>query len=104
MNFGCRSLTPLGNGSSTRVYTVQTSHEADGLAVQVRLVVEGSLGEDGTLARVEGVGDKSRPILLDETDFKVRPRYHVEEFGGAWVEVRRGQSTRPAYVKTGLAQ
>jgi hypothetical protein len=85
---------PLGNGRSTRVHTVQTSHEADGLAVQVRLEVEGSLGEDGTLTRAEDVGDESRPVVSDETDFKARPRYHVEEFSGTRVKVRRGQSAR----------
>ena len=75
--FGRRSLTPLGNGTSTRVGTIQTSHEADGVAAQVYLVVEGSLGEDSSLAGVEGVADKSRPVLLDETDFEVRSGHHV---------------------------
>jgi len=69
---GCRALTPLSNGSTTRVGTVQTSHETDGLAVQVHLVVEGPLREDGSLTGVEDVGDESRPVFLDETDFEVR--------------------------------
>ena len=74
MDFDCRPLAPLGNGSSSRVLTVQTSHKADGRAVQVRLVVEGTLWEDGSLTRFEEVGYESRAVFLEETDFEVGSR------------------------------
>jgi len=84
----------LSDATDTRVFTVQTSNKGDGPTVKVCLVVEGTLREDGTLTRVEDIGDESSAIFLDETDFKVRSGYHVEEFGGARVIVRRGQSAR----------
>jgi len=64
--------------------------------------VDGTFREDGSLTRVEDVGDKSDAIFLGETNFKVRSGYHVEEFCGTGVIVRRGQSARPVYVKDSL--
>lgn len=95
-------LTSLANGGNTRFLIVQTSHEGDRVAIKVRLVVEGTLREDGSLTGVEGVGDESDTVFENETNFKVGSCQHVQEFGGAWVIVRRGQSARPIYVKDGL--
>ena len=72
MYFDHLPLTPLSETADTRVFTVQTSNKGDGLAVKVCLVVEGTLREDGSLTRVEDIGDKSGAIFLDETNFKVR--------------------------------
>lgn len=102
MDLACLPLTPLSDGTDTRVLTVQTSNKGGWLAVEVRLVMDGTLMEDGSLTRVEDVGDKSDAIFLDETNFKVQSGYHVEEFGGTGVIVRRGQSAWPVYVKDSL--
>jgi len=92
----------MSDAADTRVFTIQTSNKGGGHAVKVCLVVERTLREDSSLTRVEEVGDKSGAIFLDETNFKVRSGYHVEELGGTRVIVRRGQSTRPVYVKDSL--
>jgi hypothetical protein len=94
-DFRWDSEESLGNGSNTRVFVVQTGDEAGGLAVEVRLVVEGTLREDGTLTRVEDVGNESSAVLLDEANFKVRSGQHVQKFCGAGVIVRRGHPARP---------
>lgn len=62
-------LTLLSDATNTRVFTVQTSHKGDGIAVKVCLVVKGTLREDGSLTRGEDVGDEPVAIFLDETDF-----------------------------------
>ena len=61
--------------------------------------MERTLREDSSLTRAEEVGDKSGAIFLDKTNFKVRSGYHVEEFGGTRVIVRRGQSARSVTSK-----
>jgi hypothetical protein len=68
------SLTPLADGSNTRVLIVQTSHESGGFTAEVRLVVEGALREDGSLTGDDGVCDESGAVFLEETNLEARSR------------------------------
>ena len=71
MDLDCLPHTFLSDCTNTRVFRVQTGDKGDGLAVEVRLVMEGTLRKYRPLTRVKDVGDKPNAVFLDETDFKV---------------------------------
>ena len=95
-------LTPLADGSPTRILVVEASDEGDVVTVEVGLVVEGILGVEECLVGGEDTGDVSSVIFKNEAGLKARARQHVEEFRGAGMVMRRGQAARSVYVKDSL--
>lgn len=61
--------TSLRSAQDSRIHIVQGSDEREGLTAKILLEVDGSLGEDGSLPRQDGVRDKSGSILIDEPNF-----------------------------------
>jgi hypothetical protein len=56
----------LGDLTSTRVLVVKSGDESDRITPGVKLVMNGTLGEYGSLTLSQGVDDESSAVLLDE--------------------------------------
>ena len=73
-------LTSLGNLAGTRVLVVKSGDESERLTAGVDLVMDGTLGENGSLTWGQGVDDEASSVLLDEPDFHVAVN-EVKELG-----------------------
>jgi len=56
----------LGDLVNARVFVVKSSDESNWFTAEVELVVDRSLGENGSLTLTQGVDDEASAVLLDE--------------------------------------
>ena len=75
-----RILTSLGNLTGTGVFIVKSGDESKRLTPEVDLVMDRTLGENGSLTWSQIVDDEASPVLLDEPDFHI-PVDEVKELG-----------------------
>jgi len=79
-DIGWETEESLGNLAGTWVLVVKSGDESERLTAGVDLVMDGTLGENGSLALSQGVGDETSSVLLDEPDFHVAIN-EVKELG-----------------------
>lgn len=56
----------MGDRVNTRVLVIESSDKGDGFTPVVDLIMDGTLGEDGSLTLSQCVDDKASAVLLDE--------------------------------------
>jgi hypothetical protein len=66
-----RTLTSLGDLTGTGVLVVKSSDESDRITPEVDLVMDRTLGENGSLAFTQFVDDEAGSVLLNEPGFQV---------------------------------
>ena len=87
-------LTSLSDLVGTRVLIVKSSDEDERITSSIDLVVDGTLGEDRSLASGQGVDDEPSAVLLDEPSFH-RSVHKVQKLGRSRVGVRGVHTARP---------
>lgn len=86
-------LTSLGNLTGTWVLVVKGGDESERLTAGVDLVMDGTLGENGSLTWGQSVDDEASSVLLDEPDFHVAVN-EVKELGRPRMGMRGVHSAR----------
>jgi len=87
-------LTSLSDLGGTRVLIIKSSDEGERFASSIDLVVDGTLGEERSLALGHSVEDESSTTLFDETGFHRRAIHSVQELGRPRVSVRGVHTAR----------
>ena len=99
-----RILTSLGDLKGTGVLVVKSSDEGDGVTPGVDLVMDRTLGEDGSLTFSQGVDDEASPVLLDEPGFHITVD-EEKELGRSGVGMGGVHSTRSKrWVSKGIGE
>jgi len=75
-----RILTSLGDLAGTGVLVVKSSDESDRFTPEVDLVMDRTLGENGSLTLSQSVDDEASSVLLNEPGFHI-PVDEVKELG-----------------------
>ena len=96
-NTRIRGLTSLGNLANSRVLVVKSGDKGERFTPSVDLVMDRTLGEDGSLALSHRVDDEASTVLLDKPSFH-RAVNNEQELGRARMCVGRVHSTRPVCI------
>ena len=86
-------LTSLGDLAGTGVLVVESGNESDRLTPEVDLVMDRTLGENGSLTLGQSIDDEASSVLLDEPGFHI-PIDEVKELGRSGMGMRGVHSAR----------